>query len=90
MEFRSKPNKVTFTSAVTCNLADTAIEACVDGLGLGSFLSYMVAPLMREGKLRYVLEEFEVEPLPVHFLCPHSCYSLRRCRSGRLALRRRF
>lgn len=70
--FRSKPHKVTFSSAVTCNLADTAIEACADGLGLGSFLSYMVAPLMREGKLRYVLEEFETEPLPVHFLYPHS------------------
>jgi DNA-binding transcriptional LysR family regulator len=70
--FRAKPSKVTFTSAVTCNLADTAIEACVDGLGLGVFLSYMVAPLVREGRLRYVLEEFEVEPLPVHFLYPHS------------------
>jgi DNA-binding transcriptional LysR family regulator len=70
--FRSKPPKVTFSSAVTCNLADTAIEACTDGLGLGSFLSYMVAPLMREGKLRYVLEEFETDPLPVHFLYPHS------------------
>ncbi len=70
--FRSKPPKVAFSSAVTCNLADTAIEACADGLGLGSFLSYMVAPLMREGKLRYVLEEFETDPLPVHFLYPHS------------------
>jgi DNA-binding transcriptional LysR family regulator len=70
--FRSRPNKVTFTSAVTCNQADTAIEACADGLGVGSFLSYMVAPLMREGKLRYVLEQFETEPLPVHFLYPHS------------------
>jgi DNA-binding transcriptional LysR family regulator len=70
--FRSKPRKVSFASAVTCNLADTAIEACADGLGLGSFLSYMVAPLMREGRLRYVLEEFEADPLPVHFLYPHS------------------
>jgi DNA-binding transcriptional LysR family regulator len=70
--FRSRPGKVSFDSALTCNLADTAIEACVEGLGLGAFLSYMVAPLVREGKLRYLLEEFEVEPLPIHFLYPHS------------------
>jgi len=57
-------------SILTCNLADTAIKACADGLGLGAFLSYMVAPLRRSGKLTYVLEEFEVEPLPVHFLYP--------------------
>lgn len=70
--FRAKPRKIAVTSVVTCNLADAAIEACTAGLGLGSFLSYMVAPLMRAGKLRYVLEEFEPEPLPVHFLYPHS------------------
>jgi len=70
--FRSNPRKVAITSVLTCNQADAAIEACASGLGLGSFLSYMVAPLMRAGRLRYVLEEFETEPLPVQFLYPHS------------------
>ena len=69
--FRS-PRKVAIAGALTCNQADDAIEACTAGLGLGSFLSYMVAPLMREGRLKYVLEEFETEPLPVHFLYPQS------------------
>jgi DNA-binding transcriptional LysR family regulator len=64
---------------VTCNLADTAIDACADGLGLGSFLSYMVAPLMREGKPRYVLDEFETDPLPVHFLYPTRGFFPPRC-----------
>jgi DNA-binding transcriptional LysR family regulator len=59
-------------SVLTCNQADTAIEACASGLGLGSFLSYMVASYRRSGKLRYVLEDFEIEPLPVQFLYPRS------------------
>jgi DNA-binding transcriptional LysR family regulator len=70
--FRSPARKVAIGSVLTCNQADAAIEACAAGLGLGSFLSYMVAPLVRAGKLRYVLEDFEVEPLPVTFLYPQS------------------
>jgi len=70
--FRSPPRKIAITSVVTCNQVDAAIEACVGGLGLGSFLSYMVAPQVRAGRLKYVLEDFEVEPLPVNFLYPQS------------------
>ena len=60
------------TSVLTCNQADVALEACTGGLGLGSFLSYMAAPHVRAGRLRYVLEDFEVEPLPVTFVYPQS------------------
>jgi DNA-binding transcriptional LysR family regulator len=70
--FRSNPRKVAIASVFTCNQADAAIEACAGGLGLGSFLSYMIAPLVRAGRLRYVLEDFETGPLPVHLLYPHS------------------
>jgi DNA-binding transcriptional LysR family regulator len=70
--FSSQPRKVAITSAFACNQADAAIDACLSGLGPGLFLSYMVAPLVRAGKLRYILEEFEPEPLPVHFLYPQS------------------
>lgn len=58
--------------AYTCNHAESAIDACVRGLGLGVFLSYMVAPAKRAGELGYVLEDHEVEPLPVHVVYPHS------------------
>ena len=47
-----------------CNDADVAIESCTKGLGLGSFLSYMVASLRKSGRLKYVLEDFEIEPIP--------------------------
>ena len=59
-------------SVLTCNQVDAAVDACTEGLGLASFLSYMVAPLRRAGKLKYVLEEFEIDPLPVHVVYPHS------------------
>jgi DNA-binding transcriptional LysR family regulator len=59
-------------SVVTCNQVDAALDACVAGLGLGSFLSYMTAPAHRARRLRYVLERFETEPLAVHVVYPHS------------------
>jgi DNA-binding transcriptional LysR family regulator len=70
--FRPPARKVAIPSVMTCNQADAAIEACAAGLGIGSFLSYMVAPLVRAGKLRYVLEDYEVDAVPVTFLYPQS------------------
>ena len=68
----SRNAAVPVEGALTVNQADVAVDACASGLGLGFFLSYMVAPLKRSGKLRYVLENFEAEPLPVHVAYPHS------------------
>jgi DNA-binding transcriptional LysR family regulator len=59
---------VPITSVLTCNQIDSAIEACADGLGIGAFLSYQVLP----DKLKYVLKEFEPEPLPLHVVYPKS------------------
>ena len=70
--FRSSARKVAITSVLTCNQPEVAIEACARGLGLGQFLSYMVAPLVKAGQLQYVLEEFEPEALPVHLVYPQS------------------
>ena len=67
--FRAR-RKTPIQGVLTCNQADAAIDACVAGVGLGSFLSYMVAPEVRAGRLKYVLEEFEADPLPVHFVYP--------------------
>jgi len=59
-------------SRVSCNEIDTSLTACIDGLGLGLFLSYQVAPLRDSGHLRYVLEQFEQEPIPVHVVYARS------------------
>jgi DNA-binding transcriptional LysR family regulator len=63
---------IPITSVISCNQVDSAVDACIDGLGLGMFFSYQVVPYRKSGDLRYVLEEFEVEPLPIQVIYPHS------------------
>jgi DNA-binding transcriptional LysR family regulator len=63
---------VPITSVITCNDIDSAVSACVEGLGLGMFLSYMVAHDRKEGRLKYVLEKFETEPTPVQVVYPQA------------------
>jgi DNA-binding transcriptional LysR family regulator len=36
------------------------------------FLSYMVGPYRRDGRLRYVLEKFETEPTPIQVVYPQA------------------
>lgn len=68
----SRDLPVPITSVVTSNDIDGAIDACINGLGLGMFLSYMVAPYRKSGHLRYVLEKFENEPVPVQVVYAQS------------------
>jgi DNA-binding transcriptional LysR family regulator len=63
---------VPIASIMTCNEIDSAVSACIDGLGLGMFLSYMVATNRKDGQLKYVLEKFETEPIPVQLVYPSS------------------
>ena len=51
---------------LVCNQADAAIDACVDGIGFGLFLSYQVDALMRDGKLVRCLADHVPPPLPVN------------------------
>ena len=52
--------------SVTTN--DAAIEAAVNGFGLTRILSYQVAEHLKAGRLKAVLSDFELAPLPVHVL----------------------
>jgi DNA-binding transcriptional LysR family regulator len=72
--FRAGRRNVTIpiTSVISCNQIDGALDACINGLGLGMFFSYQVVPHRKAGELRYVLEEFEVEPRPIQVIYPHS------------------
>jgi DNA-binding transcriptional LysR family regulator len=56
----------------TCNEIDGAVDAYIEGLGLGMLLSYMVAPCRKAGRLEYVLEDFETEPVPVQVVYPQT------------------
>ena len=54
------------------NQATVAAEACAQGLGFGNFLSYQVDPLVREGRLKLVLEEFQLPAIPVSLVYPEA------------------
>lgn len=69
-QFRVGQRKLTIpiSTLLASNDIESALNACIGGLGLGMFLSYMVAPHVRQGRLVYVLEAFEPEPVPVQIV----------------------
>lgn len=48
------------------------LDACLAGMGFGTFISYQVAPHLAQGKLQLVLEAFEPPPRPVSVVYPHA------------------
>ena len=57
---------------LSSNQAEPLVEACADGLGIGMFLSYQVAPLVAIGRLKRVLAEWCPPPVPVSLVYPHA------------------
>ena len=47
---------------------DAAADAAIDGIGATLVLEHDVAAAVNAGKLQYILQEFEVEPIPVHLV----------------------
>lgn len=47
---------------------DAAADAAIDGVGATLLLEHDVADAIGAGKLRFILQEFEVEPIPVHLV----------------------
>ena len=54
------------------NQAGPALAACVEGLGIGVFTSYQVAPYLATAQLQILLEAFESPPRPIHLIYPHA------------------
>ena len=63
---------VRISGPLMCNNAQTAAQACADGLGFGMFLSYQVEPLVRDRQLVVILDSFEPAPIPVSLVYPGS------------------
>lgn len=58
----------TFSSRLSVNSIDAAIDAGLAGTGLVRAVSYQVADLVRARRLAIVLEAFEPSPRPVHLV----------------------
>ncbi len=73
--------KVPVQGALQCNLAAPVLHACAQGLGFCRVLSYQAAPWLEQGRLRIVLEDFEVEPWPVSLTYPSARWLSARTRA---------
>lgn len=54
------------------NQLATLINACRQGIGLGSFIIYQVLPLIKSGELQIVLADYETPAKALHLLYPES------------------
>ncbi len=61
-----KPRSIRIEPRIRMNTNDAVIEMVVRGWGVSRLFSYQVAPLIAEGRLRAILEGYELPPLPIH------------------------
>ncbi len=54
------------------NQLATLINACRQGIGLGSFIIYQVLPLIKSGELKILLTDYETPAKALHLLYPES------------------
>lgn len=57
---------------LSVNQSTVAAQACVAGLGIGSFFAYQVAPYVASKALRVILADFETVPRPIHVVYPEA------------------
>lgn len=72
--FRDNGKRITVkvNGPLVCNQAKSAVDACAAGLGFGMFLSYQVRPWIERGELAVVLDDFELDPVPVNLVFHHT------------------
>lgn len=54
------------------NHIDCAIDACLQGVGCGTFFAYQVREQIAAGRLVRLLRPYEMAPVPVSFAYPHA------------------
>jgi DNA-binding transcriptional LysR family regulator len=76
-----RPLSVQVGGQLACNQAAAAVDACVEGLGFGMFISYQVRRQTQAKQLKEVLTDFAPAPLPVSLVFPHARLLSSRVRS---------
>jgi DNA-binding transcriptional LysR family regulator len=71
LEGSAIPRTVQFAPRLVINSVRGAVASAVEGHGVTRLFSYHVAPQLRDGSLRALLEKEEHAPLPVHLITPH-------------------
>jgi len=62
------PASVRVEARLRMNTNDAVIEQVLQGWGISRLLSYQIAPHIAERRLLYLLEDFEMPPLPIHVI----------------------
>jgi DNA-binding transcriptional LysR family regulator len=70
--FAGKPSQVTVRPLLRTNQFNVAIDAIVNGLGCGQFLTYQVEALVAAKRARCILEAFEPPAVPIQIVYPHA------------------
>lgn len=76
-----KPLSIKVPPILSVNDNTSAITGAVAGLGITCLLNYQIAEPLMSGKLRIILSEFELAPVPVHILHREGRYSSAKIRS---------
>ena len=67
-----KEVRVAYAPRFSTNSSDPAIQYAVDGGGLTRVLAYQAAASLKAGRLKIVLEKFELPASPIHIVYPTS------------------
>lgn len=68
--FKFKKTKLTIPirSRLTVTSVEAGLDSAVSGLGITCILSYQIETLVKEGKLKIILKEYESDSWPVHLV----------------------
>jgi len=64
--------RVPVRPVLASNQIDVALDACLQGVGIGQFLGYQVQALLDAKRLTRVLGEFEPDATAIHLVYPHA------------------
>ncbi len=66
--------EIRVSGRMQANMADPIRVAAVNGLGIVMLPRYIVGRDIEKGKLQPLLEDFAIEPMPIHAVYPHRKY----------------
>jgi DNA-binding transcriptional LysR family regulator len=67
-----KEVRITYNPRFSSNSSDAAIQYAADGGGLTRVMAYQAAEALKAGKLKVVLEKFEMPAVPINIVYPTS------------------
>ena len=67
-----KEVRITYNPRFSSNSSDAAIQYAAEGGGLTRVMAYQAAEALKAGKLKIVLEKFELPAVPIHIVYPTS------------------